>query len=53
MPSGHLILCRHLLLLPPIPPNIRVFSNEPVLHIRWPKIEASASASVLPMNIQD
>ena len=33
----HLILCRHLLLLPPIPPMIRVFSNESTLHIRWPK----------------
>ena len=37
MPSSHLILCRPLLLLPPIPPRIRVFSNESVLHIRWPK----------------
>ena len=37
MPSKHLILCRPLLLLPPIPPSIRVFSNESVLHIRWPK----------------
>ena len=37
MPSSHLILCRPLLLLPPIPPSIRVFSNEPTLHIRWPK----------------
>ena len=37
MPSNHLILCRLLLLLPSIFPNIRVFSNEPVLHIRWPK----------------
>ena len=37
MPSSHLILCRPLLLLPPIPPSIRVFSNESVLHIRWPK----------------
>ena len=37
MPSSHLILCLPLLLLPPIPPNIRVFSNESVLHIRWPK----------------
>ena len=34
MPSNHLILCRPLLLLPPIPPSIRVFSNESVLHIR-------------------
>ena len=37
MPSSHLIFCRPLLLLPPIPPSIRVFSNESVLHIRWPK----------------
>ena len=37
MPSNHLILCHPLLLLPPIPPNIRVFSNESVLHIRRPK----------------
>ena len=37
MPSNHLILCRPLLLLPPIFPSIRVFPNESVLHIRWPK----------------
>ena len=37
MPSSYLILCRPLLLLPPIPPNIRVFSNESTLHMRWPK----------------
>ena len=37
MPSNHLILCRPLLLLPPIPPSIRVFSNESALCIRWPK----------------
>ena len=37
MPSSHLILCRLLLLLPPIPPSIRVFSSESALHIRWPK----------------
>ena len=37
MPSSHLILCRPLHLLPPIPPSIRVFSNESVLLIRWPK----------------
>ena len=37
MPSNHLVLCRPLLLLPPIPPSIRVFSNESTLHIRWPK----------------
>ena len=37
MPSNHLILCRPLLLLPSIFPNIRVFSNESALHIKWPK----------------
>ena len=37
MPSSHLILCRPLLLLPPIPPSIRVLSNESTLHMRWPK----------------
>ena len=60
MPSNHLILCRPLLLPPSIFPSIRVFSNESVGK-RWPKVAASggqsigasASASVLPMNIQD
>ena len=37
MPSSHLILCRPLLLLPPIPPSIRVFSKESTLCMRWPK----------------
>ena len=37
MPSSHLILCQPLILLPPIPPSIRVFSSESLLHIRWPK----------------
>ena len=37
MPSSHLILCHPLLLLPPILPSIRVFSNESTLHMRWPK----------------
>ena len=37
MPSNHLILCRPLLLLPPIPPSIRVFSSESTLRMRWPK----------------
>ena len=37
MPSGHLILCRYLLLLPPIPLSIRVFSNESTVHMRWSK----------------
>ena len=36
MPSSHLIFCHPLLLLPPIPPSIRVFSNESTLHMRWP-----------------
>ena len=51
MLSSHLILCHPLPLLPSIFPSIRVFSNELVLHIRWPKY--SASASVLSVNIQD
>ena len=51
MPFKHLILCRPLLLLPSIFPSIRVFSNESILHSRWAKYWASAS--VLPMNIQD
>ena len=37
MPSNHLILCHPLLLLPPVPPSIRVFSSESALRIRWPK----------------
>ena len=49
MPSNHLILCPPLLLPPSILPSIRVFSNKSVLHIRWPKYWASASASVLSM----
>ena len=52
MPSNHLILCRPLL-LSSIFPSIRVFSNQSVLHIRWPEYWSTASASVLPMNIQD
>ena len=47
MPSSHLILCRPLLLLPPIPPSITVFSNESTLHIRWPKYW-SFSFSIIP-----
>ena len=47
MPSRHLILCRPLLLLPPIPPSIRVFSNESTLHIRWQKYW-SFSFSIIP-----
>ena len=49
MPSSHLILCRPLLLLPSIFPNIRVFSNDSALHIRWPKI-GSFSFSISPSN---
>ena len=49
MPSSHLILCHPLLLLPPIPPNIRVFSNEATLHMRWPKYW-SFSLSISPSN---
>ena len=49
MPSTHLILCYPLLLLPPIPPNIRVFSNESTLHIRWPNYW-SFSFSISPSN---
>ena len=47
MPSSHLILGRPLLLLPPIPPSIRVFSNESTLHMRWPKYW-SYSFSIIP-----
>ena len=47
MPSSHLILCCPLLLLPPIPPSIRVFSNELTLHMRWPKYW-SFSFSIIP-----
>ena len=47
MPSSHLILCRPLLLLPPIPPSIRVFSNESTLSMRWPKYW-SFSCSISP-----
>ncbi|CAI9171359.1 unnamed protein product [Rangifer tarandus platyrhynchus] len=49
MPSSHLILCRPLLLLPSIFPSIRVFLNESVLHIRWPKYW-SLSFSISPSN---
>ena len=49
MPSSHLILCHPLFLLPPIPPSIRVFSNESVLHIRGPKYW-SFSFSISPSN---
>ena len=49
MPSSHLILCRPLLLLRPIPPSIRVFSNESTLHMRWPNYW-SFSFSISPPN---
>ena len=49
MPSNHLILCRPLLLLPPIPPSIRIFSNESTLPMRWPKYW-SFSFSISPSN---
>ena len=49
MPSSHLILCHPLLLLPPIPPSIRVFSHESTLRMRWPKYW-SFSLSISPSN---
>ena len=49
MPSNHFILCRPLLLLPPIPPSIRVFSNDSALRIRWPKYW-SFSFNISPSN---
>ena len=49
IPSSHLILCHPLLLLPPIPPSIRVFFSESTLHIRWPKYW-SFSFSISPSN---
>ena len=49
MPSSHLILCRPVLLLPPVPPSIRVFSNESTLHMRWPKY-GSFSFNISPFN---
>ena len=47
MPSSHLILCHPLLLLPPIPPSIRIFSNESTLCMKWPKYW-SFSFSIIP-----
>ena len=49
MPSSHLILCCPLLLLPPVPPSIRVSSNESTFHIRWPK-DWSFSFNISPSN---
>ena len=52
MSSSHLILCRPLLLLPPIPPSIRVFYNESALRMRWPKYWSFTLASYLPKKSQ-
>ena len=52
MPSSHLILCCPLLLLPSIPPSIKVFSNESALRMRWPKYGFSALPSFLPRKSQ-
>ena len=49
MPSNHLILCYPLLFLPSIFPSIRIFSNEPILHMKWPKY-CSFSFSISPSN---
>ena len=51
MPSSHLILCHPLFLLPPVPPSIRVFSNESTLHMRWPKYW-SFSFSISPISFR-
>ena len=51
MPSSHLILCRPLLLLPPIPPSIRVFSNESTLRMRWPKYWSFSYSIILSKEI--
>ena len=51
MPSSHLILCCPLLLLPPIPPSIRVFSNESILHMRWPKYWSFSFTIILSKEI--
>ena len=53
MPSSHLILCHPLLLLPPIPPSIRIFCNESTLHMRWPKYSSFRFSTVLSKNTQD
>ena len=53
MPSDHLNFCHPLLLLPSIFPSIKVFSNESVFLIRWPKCQSFSSSICLPMNIQD
>ena len=51
MPSSHLILCRPLLLLPPIPPSIRVFSNESTLRMRWPNYWSYSFTIISPKEI--
>ena len=51
MPSSHLILCRPLLLLPPIPPSIKVFSNESTLRMRWPKYWSFSFSIILSKEI--
>ena len=48
MPSSHLILCHPLFLLPPIPPSIRIFSNESTLHMRWPKYWSFSFSVIIP-----
>ena len=52
MPSSHLIFCRPLLLLPPIPPSIRVFSNESTLCMRWPKYWSFSFSIISPEEFQ-
>ena len=52
MPSSHLILCHPLLLLPPIPPSIRVFSNESTLCMRWPKYWSFIMLKILQARLQ-
>ena len=51
MPSSHLILCRPLFLLPPIPPSIRVFSNESTLHVKWLKYWSFSLSIILSKEI--
>ena len=51
MPSNHLILCRPLLLLPPVPPSIRVFSNESTVPMRWPKCWSFSFSIILSKEI--
>ena len=53
MPSSYLILCGPILLLPPIPPIITVFSNESTLRMRWSKYRSLSFSIILPKNIQD